>query len=372
MEGGFNKALLMTEQNGKEVAAEIPCGDLVPSYSTASETATLEYVRSRTSVPVPRALSWNSHAMNTVGVEYIVMEKAQGKTFGGFQYLIRLESELASVEFPGYGNLYFRHSAQHLSRVIPLNDEYCIGPAYNAAWFPRLNNGDHAGPWENLCSLGLVLANRGLKRVRHSDLVLRGPPYGSKDEHIRTLETALKIIPILAGSTGLQRPSKPRLWHGDLHLGNIFICNKNPTNITSMIDWQYISIMPTFTQVQRPSFLVPPDDYKFGTAKPELPPNYDEIDSDEKAFAIIERDKALLAKSYEAALAKNHLESYLVFTRVDPIIRHSFALCENTSKDGILPLCDFLVQIYEYLGPNGPSRQLPLPSYMPRFIKAHT
>lgn len=44
MEGGFNKALLMTAENGKEVIAKIPCPSVVPSkYSTASEVATLEY-----------------------------------------------------------------------------------------------------------------------------------------------------------------------------------------------------------------------------------------------------------------------------------------------------------------------------------------
>lgn len=48
--------------------------------------------------------------------------------------------------------------------------------------------------------------------------------------------------------------------------------------------------------------------------KPELPANFDEMDSDEKAFAITERDKALLSKCYEAALAKNHLESYFALT----------------------------------------------------------
>jgi hypothetical protein len=44
MEGGFNKALLITAENGKEVIAKIPCPKVVPSkYSTASEVATLEY-----------------------------------------------------------------------------------------------------------------------------------------------------------------------------------------------------------------------------------------------------------------------------------------------------------------------------------------
>ncbi|RHZ63822.1 hypothetical protein CDV55_106457 [Aspergillus turcosus] len=347
MEGGFNKALLMTAENGKEVIAKIPCPNVVPSkYSTASEVATLEYVKSHTSIPVSKVLAWSCDALNPVGIEYIVMEKAKGRQlveawgemdqpqkFKVIQNLVRLESQLASVKFP--------------------DDVYCIGPVYNASWFPQFNNKNHDGPWDNLCDLGLALANRGLEHVQHSTLVPRGPHYGSKDEHIQTLETALKIIPILAGYTPLQRFSTPTLWHDDLHLGNIFVCDKDPTNIVSIIDWQFMSIMPAFMQVQWPSFLCPPDDYEMGMVKPELPPDFDEMDSDEKAFAITERDKALLAKCYEAALAKNHLQSYLAFTRVDPAIRHLFTFCENTSKDGIIPLRDSLVQISENWGQMG-------------------
>lgn len=44
MEGGFNKALLLTADNGKEVIAKIPFPSIVPwEYSTASEAAVLEY-----------------------------------------------------------------------------------------------------------------------------------------------------------------------------------------------------------------------------------------------------------------------------------------------------------------------------------------
>ncbi|KAF4215038.1 hypothetical protein CNMCM8980_008787 [Aspergillus fumigatiaffinis] len=278
MEGGFNKALLITAENGKEVIAKIPCPKVVPSkYSTASEVATLEYVRSHTSIPVSKVLAWSCDALNPVGIEYIVMDKARGYQLGEvwgemnqlqkykvIQNLVMLESQLASLKFPGYGNLYIRHSVRHIGRVIPIDDVYCIGPVYNASWFPQFDNKNDAGPWENLCDLGLALANRGLRHVRHSTLVPRGPHYGSKDEHIQILKSASKIMPMLAGYTPLQRFSNPTLWHDDLHLGNIFVCDEDPTNVLSIIDWQFTSIMPAFMQVQWPSFHCPPDEYEIG------------------------------------------------------------------------------------------------------------
>lgn len=46
MEGGFNKALLMTAENGKQVIAKMAFPNLVPAkYVTASEVAVLEYGR---------------------------------------------------------------------------------------------------------------------------------------------------------------------------------------------------------------------------------------------------------------------------------------------------------------------------------------
>jgi len=54
------------------------------------------------------------------------------------QNLARLKSELASVEFPTYGILYFRRSnienSQNLNSSIDPYGLFCIGPAYNDTW----------------------------------------------------------------------------------------------------------------------------------------------------------------------------------------------------------------------------------------------
>ncbi|PWY75867.1 hypothetical protein BO83DRAFT_397986 [Aspergillus eucalypticola CBS 122712] len=107
MEEGFNK-------NGKEVIAKLPCPRVVPpQHSTASEAAVMKYVRSHTSVPV-------SEASNPVGSEYILMERACGRQlvevwgemnqlqqFRLVQCLVQLQSQLAALEVPAYGNMYF-------------------------------------------------------------------------------------------------------------------------------------------------------------------------------------------------------------------------------------------------------------------------
>lgn len=155
----------------------------------------------------------------------------------------------------------------------------------------------------------------------------------------------MKMIPILANTPLLQRHARPTLWHSDLHMGNIFVAEDDPTEVVGVIDWQFISILPAFTQVRWPRFLEPPEDYETGAIKPELPSDFETMDPDEMDYAISQRDQAMQAKCYEFALSQRHRDSYLALTKVHDTIRRLFTLCERTYKDGVLPLRDCLIQL---------------------------
>ena len=182
-------------------------------------------------------------------------------------------------------------------------------------------------------------------RLQHSTLTPRGPHFGTLSEHREILEATKKILPSLAGLPAIQKLFTPTIWHSDLHMGNIYVSEEDPTTIVSIIDWQFISIMPAFMQVQWPTFLSPPETYDYGLVKPELPANFDGMDEDEKAFARTERDQAFLSKCYEAGLAKYHFPLYLALTQIYSPVRHLFSFCENTTKNGIVPLRDSLTEI---------------------------
>lgn len=70
----------------------------------------------------------------------------QLQQFKLIQNLVKLESQLASLDFPSYGSLCLRHSTKHQSQVIPINDDYCVGPTVNESWFPQFGRKDCAGP----------------------------------------------------------------------------------------------------------------------------------------------------------------------------------------------------------------------------------
>lgn len=97
-DGMFNKTFLLTMQDGKDIVGKVPNPNAEqPYYTTASEVATMDFVRrsnvytslcsSLTSIqarnvlgtPISKVLEWSSMANESpVGAEYITMEKAPG------------------------------------------------------------------------------------------------------------------------------------------------------------------------------------------------------------------------------------------------------------------------------------------------------
>ena len=77
-EGGFNKIFLLTMDDECEVIARIPISIAGPAHcTTASEVATMDFLRTRLDIPVPKVFAWASRVGgdNPVGAEYIIMEK---------------------------------------------------------------------------------------------------------------------------------------------------------------------------------------------------------------------------------------------------------------------------------------------------------
>ncbi|EAW06824.1 phosphotransferase family protein [Aspergillus clavatus NRRL 1] len=372
-EGGYNKALLMTAENGEMVLAKVPCRNIVPrGYGTASEVAVLKFVKDHSSTSVSEVLGWSADDTNPVGSEYILLEPCEGqqltkvwenlaehdrvKLIRNFAFL---ESKLAANEFPGYGALYLRNALppplKQPGRTIAVDETYCLGPMYHGSWPGGFaadpeNYAVHSGPWKTLQDLGKDLVHQGITQVANykTSYAGRGPHYGAPEEHYRVLETVMQVMPILAKADPIRRHAEPVLCHPDFHPGNIFVSNEDPTEIVGVIDWQFTGILPLFTQVRWPLFLAPPEGYQTGTSNPELAPEYGTEDQENHAEKGRKQELAMRAKCYEAALLKSHLESYLALTETDVAIRRLFTSCPFTYRDGVLLVRDSLVKIWQH------------------------
>ncbi|EEP78285.1 predicted protein [Uncinocarpus reesii 1704] len=159
VEGMHNKALLLTMDNGKEVFAKLPNPNAGPAqYVTASEVATLEFLREVLNVPVPQVFAWSSDPANPVGAEYIIEEKAPGTRLESLWHdwprksklqvidqVGKIEHALTTTKFTKHGSLYFKQDLPTLKEqndtllVEPLPsvqsadlDRYVIGPLTSA------------------------------------------------------------------------------------------------------------------------------------------------------------------------------------------------------------------------------------------------
>ena len=155
--------------DGQEVIAKIPFRNAIPArYLTASEVATMEFLRYQLQIPVPKVFAWSFDAdSNPVGVEYIVMEKASGVALGDLWWsldskqllkvitqLVKYEAKLLQTRLSAYGSIYFKENrpVDTNNRLFSISDEfpqqYCIGPiADQRFWHDGRGNLDiHRGP----------------------------------------------------------------------------------------------------------------------------------------------------------------------------------------------------------------------------------
>lgn len=171
--------------------------------------------------------------------------------------------------------------------------------------------------------------------------------HGTKQDHEAVLNSAAKVLPLVATHPLLQQRCKASLWHHDLHLGNIFVSEDDHAQITCIIDWQGVSISPLFCQDRWPIFLTPPEDYREGLSEiPKLPENYEDLDKDDQLLARLEHGEAIAAKAYEATTHMYNHEAYNARFCLDETLRELFAKIGDTWEDGITPLQARLVKIF--------------------------
>ncbi|GAQ35663.1 hypothetical protein AtubIFM54640_007903 [Aspergillus tubingensis] len=372
MEGNFSKAFLLTMDDGNEVIAKIPCPSAGPPVlTTESEVATLKFLRSHISTPVPEVYHWSSEPTNPVGAEYILMEKTRGvplaekwNTLNTMQRyrlidkILEMETALQRLQFPAYGGLFLRETLPSsyprypLSSGLDPNNQFCIGPSVDLSYTASADlSGQNAGPWTSLLEFALSAPRRELARVVakgddvHTDLNRFGNNQ-SIEEYSDLLQKMQLILPALSQHPLVQESAASTVWHTDLHLGNIFVCPDDPTTIEGIIDWQSAEAAPLFIQARFPEFLRPPKGYRSGTNVPKLPENFDELGPDEKESAKEEHKLAIQSKYYEIS-CRAHNKPVFNAMALDRCLWEPFTRCQLPSNGSLVPLRNSLIRIAE-------------------------
>lgn len=113
-------------------------------------------VQSKTSIPLPKVLAWSDDPANPVGAEYIIQEHVNGVLLHAkwpdmdtvqhqacTKHLSLKIPEMAALDFPAFGNIYFADAPIDASLKVPLEEDvrFCIGP-YCSPLFWNLGVGE--------------------------------------------------------------------------------------------------------------------------------------------------------------------------------------------------------------------------------------
>ncbi|KAL3448450.1 phosphotransferase family protein [Aspergillus insuetus] len=300
-EGNFNKAFLLTMDDGNEVVVRLPCPNAgPPSLNTASEVATVQFcIAVQASICVPRMFQRGADASNLMGAEFILMEKISGVPLV-INRVVQLEIELANMALPAYSGLCLCESN---GASLP---EYALSAIERV--FARITNAESIGGYRSL-----------LERLR-------------------------MVLPTLSHHKRVTDDSDPVLWHTDLHLGNIFVSPDKPSTIEGIIDWQSCHSAPLFLQAQFPDFLAPPKKYTFGPEVPALPDHFESLSPEEQHYARRGKELASRSKYYKMSCPTHSSHVYEAMS-LDRRLLEPFVCAQLGIQGSLVPLREWLIQV---------------------------
>ncbi|KAG2025202.1 hypothetical protein GB937_002963 [Aspergillus fischeri] len=192
-------------KDGFELVVKILNPNAGPThYTTASEVATIQYV----------VLTYCSRSTESkLGLEYIVMEKAQGIKLSCLWENLKPYDKLSIVK------QIVAHSLRQSSHFMV---HYTAVKTFQNLRVLKLTRPLQSDPQQG--ELSLMIEEGKLMWTEDPDFL-------KIYQHILPKGDALNM--------GI-------IWHNDLHIDNIFVDKHNPTKITSIIDWQAVPIYLMF------------------------------------------------------------------------------------------------------------------------------
>lgn len=269
-----------------------------PFNKTASEAATLSYLREYTSIPVPYVIAYSATAETELGCEWILMERVPGVALEDIWSEVDLEvksrvtrsiagflGQLRDVRrcFNAIGNLYLRGdigASNATAHVVPTKDEkYVVGPIVTPYMFAggrKLRVSRNLGPYSNDAEYIAALTAAETEEMK---LLLSADAHLHDDFDEDLAEDAEDVIEVLGELQAISTtlfPSRPRhfgLLHHDLSLANVLVDPKTHV-ITAIVDWECVGTRPHWEDTY-PLFLSGPDIYK--EVEPLAPGDTDEL-----------------------------------------------------------------------------------------------
>lgn len=307
-QGAFNKVYTATI-DGKEFVIKVVL-PVDPWYKTESEVATMRFVRSHTSIPVPEVFAYQSTRDSPIRFEWILMEKMPGKPLGDVftkipweakvkivRQLAQYQAELFKYRFKGIGNLYEPSwscgpipTPEPQPSQVPIKEkdtlkalQYTTDGAsdwpsddpsepslaalnrivsMNFFWDTRLQQNVPRGPFSSskdwiAAYLELIQKDCRLKLDQLSREDLSQDEEYDKEDAERTLQLANILNALLPHVLESNQDSEPSIIsHGDLNRQNILVSSSG--ELKAVVDWEFVQPVPLWKACDYAKLLIGP------------------------------------------------------------------------------------------------------------------
>lgn len=351
-QGGFNKLYSIScsgHSTNYLLRVALP---LVPYYRIESEAAVLSYLKENTSIPVARVIAWESSAATDLGFEWILLEKIEGAALYDIWRKVPWESKLEIVaalapllgqlwdhKFDRIGSLYFKGwesqsdpeyqstiafpTRDHLIENLQIPGEsedpatkkasehnrYVVGPLLDPIFFVyrRLYLPGDRGPFRTSHEWMAAEIDFQMSWIRTGPLIKTSTNRedfdkydwdSDCDEEASEMEKLSNdyqdaLPDVFPAAKGV---SPYVLYHHDLSLANILV-NADTYEITGIIDWEAIQVVPEWKISRFPKFLTDQMDFEeIDDEEPRIPTpaEYDQDSDDHNAPVVERRDRGII------------------------------------------------------------------------------
>ncbi|KAF3267085.1 hypothetical protein TWF128_010041 [Orbilia oligospora] len=274
--GAFNKLYLMNRYKSSWILRLTLPVD--PYYKTVSEVATINLIRTSTSLPVPEIITHYSGGVEgfpndgNLGLEWILMTKLPGKNLRNAWYEMDIGIKMRFVElladklhelyaceaarFSTIGNVYQScvQADSSRPRAPPGSTTYTVGRIVSMPffWKERLYDPVERGPFpssEGWFASRLQLVDHECTHIIDSD----SSDPDDKEDAIRFRNLSRRLSQHT--QTFLPRNEKFVLHHDDINAGNPLV-DPETGALTGILDWECVSVLPTWKSCQLPLFLM--------------------------------------------------------------------------------------------------------------------
>ncbi len=244
-----------------------------PWYKTESEVTTMEYLRSTTTIPIPRVYAFDSSSNNPIGFEWILMEKPAGQPYSQLVEKVKVTHKkavlnsissyaksLARLHFDKIGSLYCNwdvpkmqfyigpavdmeflkaNQCLHQTERVPLSDLRKYFETYLKLKIEQVGNIHRQQRAQGALDLLKEMERQSTEAGEGMNI----PENKAYHDQKRTIEALQSFQRVISNSTILgQKLVITRLYKHNMGESSIFVDEKG--NVTAVLDWDATFAVP--------------------------------------------------------------------------------------------------------------------------------